>query len=1325
MDDAKMPVLPPPSVANGTNISRSNERRARHRRRLGQLGRALLVICATLQISALLPDLVQRFAGTSVDSKIIIVQRPINSASNADPAGEWKDDTWPLRAPTPWDISTDFPFPRTLEYDVDEGTWLRLDVHPTSGEIVFDMLGDLYCLPASSYLQLSTNSSSPSLKSESTKDETISTAARPILLGIPHDSDPRFSPDGSLLVFRSDAELGVENIWVTDWTGCESMNIRPHLHANNDTSEFGVNTSELVDALNVREVEDDMLTNGIKETSERKRRRLLREGRLHAQRVTNETYRWVSDARFHPNGSEIIATKWHTSTRSLGAGEGWLYALPAKNSQIEAGSGRRVVGRELPLGWSAADYGEQQVGPEQFIWHGEDALIFAKNVEDSAGSFNYDKDVHSGIYAIFERNLTTNRTKILVPPSPGGASRPELSRDGRTLAFVRRVRDKEALVLKDLQSGTLHNIWYGLTFDLSVISAPMGTYPSFSFTPNDNAIVIWAAGKLWHIPLVADALGEKVLADEPRIIPFSAHVEKRLAETRASSTDLRVLETAPTQRLHAFVDLTVDDAGARVAFQGAGVSYYLDFDSASSWKSKAAQKVPVLHPEEAYYSPSFVPGNSDQIIHARWSDRNFSTLELADLSTGAAYELSDLPLGRYINPILCSCTGNNRQIAFIKAAGDYLTGNIVATADPGLYIGEITLPDSLTGSGSSVPIRNVRHLRSQISSGEDRTTLKFLDGNKKLLVHQSGRAFVIDLEGGPSTSGDYNHTTIANGLMAAEVTTTVQQDKIAFVDAYNVFVVRKNDIDNEPIWSKPGSATKGIARVSLDGGHHVQWDASGKRLFWLLGPYLHSLEVPRLSKCQSEIEADGVRFGIDCIKDLLDVQEVEVSYPTDIARLSRDAYAEARARAADTQNADVYAITNATALTMVSGALSYDFVRDATLVIRGGIIENVGPASSVAIPHGATVLNADGGFVVPGFIDVHAHWSGFSNIFPARSWELETFLAYGVTTLHNPSSDNVRGFVERGRVENGGMVGPRIFHTGDVIYGAGWGEIHNDVADLNDARSALIRIKAEGGPASFSYKNYNQYSRASRQRLLLEARNLSMLCVPEGGMNQDWDLTYIVDGMTTVEHALPISTLYEDVLTLYALSGTGATPTHIVNYGGTMGEQFVWANVDIANDQKLRRFTRHDLLENHIETTHRPLDSFAFFNTSTSIAKMVRKGLRTHIGAHGEAPLGLIYHAEMAFTAAGGLSNFEVLRAATSDAAITLGIDSAVGSLERGKLADIIVYSPEVDLLQGDIGETLQIRLVVRGGRVWDAETMVEEWPKKGRKALMPIINAD
>lgn len=188
--------------------------------------------------------------------------------------------------------------------------------------------------------------------------------------------------------------------------------------------------------------------------------------------MTNETYRWVSDARFHPSGSKVIATKWYTSSRSLGAGEGWEYSVPSLEDlregatrKIPEGSGQRILSRTLPLGWTSQDYGEQQIGPEQILYHANDSIIYSKNVVDesefaySKGTFcrdpcspfnltSHPTDVHKGAYAIFQKNLTTGDVDTLVGARPGGASRPEVSRDGRTLAFVRRVRDKEALVLK-------------------------------------------------------------------------------------------------------------------------------------------------------------------------------------------------------------------------------------------------------------------------------------------------------------------------------------------------------------------------------------------------------------------------------------------------------------------------------------------------------------------------------------------------------------------------------------------------------------------------------------------------------------------------------------------------------------------------------------------------------------------------------------------------------------------------------------------------------------------------------------------------------------
>lgn len=60
---------------------------------------------------------------------------------------------------------------------------------------------------------------------------------------------------------------------------------------------------------------------------------------------------------------------------------------------IAAGSGSRVLGRTLPPGWTVGDYGEQQIGPEQFVYLGEDAIIFSKNVRD-ANTFTYSKGMH-------------------------------------------------------------------------------------------------------------------------------------------------------------------------------------------------------------------------------------------------------------------------------------------------------------------------------------------------------------------------------------------------------------------------------------------------------------------------------------------------------------------------------------------------------------------------------------------------------------------------------------------------------------------------------------------------------------------------------------------------------------------------------------------------------------------------------------------------------------------------------------------------------------------------------------------------------------------
>ena len=179
---------------------------------------------------------------------------------------------------------------------------------------------------------------------------------------------------------------------------------------------------------------------------------------------------------------------------------------------------------------------------------------------------------------------------------------------------------------------------------------------------------------------------------------------------------------------------------------------------------------------------------------------------------------------------------------------------------------------------------------------------------------------------------------------------------------------------------------------------------------------MHSLEISKLEQCSSQIKSDQITFGISCVKNLLEYQRIDIEHSTDIARLKKDA--KQVSHIALNNNFDVVVFINASLLTMESGYLETDLIRNGILTIRGGVIEYVGPSLDYIPPTGATVIDAEGGaesdclsnclcvltvligYILPGFIDVHAHWDGYSDRFPAKSWEMETFLAYGVTTLH-------------------------------------------------------------------------------------------------------------------------------------------------------------------------------------------------------------------------------------------------------------------------------------------------------------------------------------
>lgn len=510
----------------------------------------------------------------------------------------------------------------------------------------------------------------------------------------------------------------------------------------------------------------------------------------------------------------------------------------------------------------------------------------------------------------------------------------------------------------------------------------MGTYPSFAFTPNDDAIVIWAAGQIYHVPLKINANGEKISSGTPSPIRFKAHVEKRIAETVTTEVNLLPLETAATQRVHAFLELRVNEAGSKATFQAAGVTYVHDV---AKEQVSRPREVPRLHLTAPYFSPSFVPGSDHLIVHARWSDVNYTTFELANLEFELAVEITGLPLGRYHSLVVSGGQTTRRKVAFIKTSGDYITGDFIATAGAGLYIGEIELPSNSAQQWNvrSVPIERIQFISGN-PNGYDhsKTKVRFLDGSSKILFQQSQEAIVYDIDSGPNKFGDYNETLIASGAMSTELSVSLTDEgrvDVGFVDFFHVYFAPGVDA-SEDVWSKPGRATKNLARLSLDGGHDVIWSGDGKRLFWFLGvsmfglrnlcdvplttvplgPYLHFVDVTKLEACSDVIRRDPIHFGISCTKRITHYEELIVEYPTDISRLKKEAVSSRTSGQSSHEEDNFLIIYNATLLTMESGPRE-DLLHDAVLVIKSGEIEAIVGVQDFVPPAGTKTIDAEGG----------------------------------------------------------------------------------------------------------------------------------------------------------------------------------------------------------------------------------------------------------------------------------------------------------------------------------------------------------------------------
>ncbi len=381
-----------------------------------------------------------------------------------------------------------------------------------------------------------------------------------------------------------------------------------------------------------------------------------------------------------------------------------------------------------------------------------------------------------------------------------------------------------------------------------------------------------------------------------------------------------------------------------------------------------------------------------------------------------------------------------------------------------------------------------------------------------------------------------------------------------------------------------------------------------------------------------------------------------------------------------------------------------EILADGDVVITENRITAVGVKAE--LPPGAVVIDVSGKTVMPGFVDAHAHMWAPRQVHQTQVWQYLANLAYGVTTTRDPQTSTDDVFAYADLVESGQILGPRIYATGPGVFATS-GVSDQEAADL------LLERYAEAYD-SRTIKQYVVGDRIVRQWVAIASRKHGLTPTTEGALDLKLDLSQMADGYSGHEHSLPIIPIYDDVANFVAKTETYYTPTILVAYGGPWTENYFFQNTDVARDEKLSRFIPYQLLDNMVRRRGQWFvkEEYVFPGIAEGCARIVRAGGKCCLGSHGQLQ-GIGAHWETWALQSGGLTEHETLRAITLHSAEAIGLSADIGSIEAGKLADILVL--DGNPLE-NIENTNTVRYVMKNGELFEATTLDQIWPE--RKSL-------
>ncbi len=519
---------------------------------------------------------------------------------------------------------------------------------------------------------------------------------------------------------------------------------------------------------------------------------------------------------------------------------------------------------------------------------------------------------------------------------------------------------------------------------------------------------------------------------------------------------------------------------------------------------------------------------------------------------------------------------------------------------------------------------------------------------------------------------------VARGSDRYDLTVSPDLKWIGFKQNQQYYVMRLVTVAG-PMEVSAESASVPVISLTDIGGYSLAWSADSNRLNWLLGAELHQAAV------DGTVSAEPEAIGLSVKPD---IPEGKVAFVG--ARL----------------------ITNAGAV-----------IEQGTIVVERNRIAAVGAESEVAVPADAKIIDSHGKTIMPGLVNMHGHledcYYAATGAMPQKDPSLYAALAFGTTTNFDPYASEITSYSKSEMRDTGNLVGPRTISVGHVLFGRpGKSDpVYEPIASFADAQKVMARKQALGG---HMVKSYRQPLRRQRQEIIKAAREAGIMVAMEGESHFYNNISAVLDGHNSLEHNLPVANYYDDIVQLFAHSGTANTPTLVVTFGELLGENYIHQKYRTWEDPRINSFVPQvnsgyspvglqysaPLYARGMTTLHAAdeLWDIGFRAVARSTKKLDDAGVLVNVGSHGQVQ-GLAMHWEMELFAEGGMSNARVLRAATLNGAKTLALDKEIGSLEVGKLADLIVLAKNP---LEDIQNTISVVQTMVGGRLYDSYSMNE-----------------